>query len=338
MIKRIITRAKALHKHIILSEGEDQRVLLAGAQAHKERLARITLVGNIHKIEIEAAHLGINLKGINLLDTDCAEHLWPQLWKNLYEKRKDKGMTEAQAHKLAQDPAYFSALLVDSGYADAFISGAEHATSNTLKAALDVIGTKHYASSSMLMILPNGKEYLFADCGFNIDPDAMQLAQIAVSTADTAVLLGMKPKVAILSFSTKGSGGRNAHTEKIHVAAQLLKRSLPELPSDGELQVDAALDPTVADRKMPLGHLHGDANILIFPDLNAGNIGYKLVQRLGGARAVGPILQGFNKPACDLSRGCTVQEIKDAIAITAAQCTTQENLQNRFEWKRMDRK
>lgn len=322
MIKRIWAHAREANKRIVLAEGEDERVLRAAVTATRERLARIILLGDIHRIEVEAQHLDLSLHGIEMIDPSCA-HLLPDLWKPLYEQRKHKGMDEAQAKKQLLDAEYYACSLVAAGIADGFVSGATHATAHTLRAALQVIGVEHYASTSML-VTAQKRNLLFADCAFNVDPDASQLAQIAVSTADTARLLGIEPRIAFLSYSTRGSGGNRPSIEKMRTAATLVKRALPNLPVEGEVQVDAALVPEVAHRKMPGSDVPGNATILIFPDLDAANIGYKLVQRLSRGHAVGPIMQGFRKACCDLSRGCVADEIVDAIAVTAWQARLKE--------------
>ncbi|RME53822.1 phosphotransacetylase [Candidatus Woesearchaeota archaeon] len=338
MLATIRKRAREAHKHIILAEGNDERVVIAAARARKERLARITLLGDVDKILVEAHHTKTSLSGISLLDTGHKHTIIPHLFKPVYEQRKTKGLTIEKAKELVKEPAFAAAALVAMGYADAFISGATHPTADTIRAGLYTFGTRHYASSSMLILPKHHRPLLFADCGFNISPDAEQLANIAVSTADTALFLGINPRIAFLSFSTKGSGGNNLFVEKVRKAADLVKHALPDLPVEGEMQVDAALIPAIAKRKMQHSKLHGDATILIFPDLNAGNIGYKLVERLGGARAVGPIMQGFKKPFCDLSRGCSPDDIVDAIAITAVQCTANDQWEARYHQKQLDRK
>ena len=248
----------------------------------------------------------------------------------LYELRKAKGMELDKARKLARDPLYFGVLLVKKGEADGMVAGSVSATGDVLRPALQIIKTApgiKTVSSCFIMLLDKDSKYgdngvmVFGDCAVNPNPDSAQLADIAIASADTATAIaGIVPRVALLSFSTKGSA-KHEFVDKVTAALDIIKSARPDLQADGELQADAALVPTVADLKAPGSTVAGKANVLIFPDLQAGNIGYKLVQRLAGAEAIGPICQGFNSPVNDLSRGCSSEDVVNVVAMTALQTT-----------------
>ena len=324
IIDKIKAKAKADVKHIVLPEGEETRNAQAAAIIAAEGLAQLTLLGNPEKVK-EAAN-GASLEGVTIIDPatseKCAEYA-----AMLYEIRKAKGMTEEKAAALVKDPMYYGVMMVKAGDADGLVSGAIHSTGDMLRPALQIIKSKpgiKTVSSCFLMECPD-KSYgddgimIFADCAVNIDPTAEELANIAIGAADSArALANMEPRVAMLSFSTMGSA-KHDNVTKVQEATRIAKEMAPELALDGELQLDAAIVEKVGQLKAPGSKVAGHANVLVFPDLGAGNIGYKLVQRLAGAEAYGPILQGIAKPCNDLSRGCSVEDIVATVAITAAQ-------------------
>lgn len=324
LLDEIRGKAKAAGKTIVLAEGEEPRVIEAAKIIAHDKMCKIILVGDENTIKSR----GGNLTGIEIADpkTHKNRQFYTEL---LYETRKNKGLTMEQAQTLVLDQLYFGVLMVKAGHADGMVAGAIHATGDTLRPALQIIkaapGIKT-VSSFFLMVIEgsiygyNGA-FLFADSGLNPDPDASQLAEIAVTSAKSAhILTGMEPRVAMLSFSTKGSA-KHPSVDKVILATSKAKELDPKLLIDGELQGDAALVESVAKFKSPGSPVAGKANVLIFPDLNSGNIAYKLVQRLANAEAIGPICQGFNRPVNDLSRGCTPQDIVSAVAITAVQAT-----------------
>ena len=329
-IDGIKERARKEIKNIILPEATDLRILKAAQIVKNEGYAKVTLVGDEEKVREIAKENNIELGETKIIDPNKSEKT-EQYANTLYELRKAKGMTEEEAHKLILDPVYFGMIMVKLGEADGLVSGAAHSTSNTLRPALQILktapGTK-LVSAFFIMVVPNCEygangTFIFADSGLNEEPDSEKLSEIAISSSKSfKQLVGEEPKVAMLSYSTYGSAHSDS-TEKMVEATKLVKEKAPEILVDGELQLDAAIVPEVAEFKAPGSPLKGKANVLIFPDLGAGNIGYKLTQRLAKAEAYGPLCQGIAKPVNDLSRGCNAQDVAGVIAITAVQA--QEN-------------
>jgi len=326
ILDEIKAKAKALGKTIVLCEGEDKRVVKAAADATQEGVAKIVLLGN--EAEIKAANPEIDLTGVTIVDPLTSEKL-PAYNAKLCELRASKGMTPEQAAKLLTDGTYFGAMMLKMGDVDGLVSGACHSTANTLRPGLQIIktakGVSSVSSFNLMICPPQGNQYcpdgmvFFADCGLNPTYTSEGLAECAIATANSAkAITGIDPKVAMLSFSTMGSA-KHDNVTMVAEAVKIAKEKAPDLKLDGELQFDAAIVPSVAALKAPNSDVAGKANVFIFPDLQAGNIGYKIAERLGGFMAVGPICQGFAKPLNDLSRGCKSEDIVAAVAITALQ-------------------
>ena len=327
-IENIKNRAKQEIKTIVLPEAEDLRTLKATQIALKEKYANIVLVGNEEIIKQKAQENNVNIEGATIINPQTSEN-YEKYAQLLYELRKNKGMTIEQAKELVLNPVYFGMLMVkdEETKADGLVSGAVHSTADTLRPALQILKTApdtKLVSAFFVMVVPdceygeNGT-FIFGDAGLNENPNPDQLSEIAISSSKSFTQLVQKePKVAMLSYSSHGSA-HSELTEKVIEATKLLKEKEPILIADGELQLDAAIIPEVAASKAPTSPLKGEANVLIFPNLDAGNIGYKLVQRLGKAEAYGPLCQGIAKPVNDLSRGCSAEDIAGVIAITAVQ-------------------
>ena len=325
-IDQIKERARTQIKTIVLPEATDARILEAAEIVKNEGYAKVILLGEEEKVKELAKVKGIDIGDTKIIDPAKSEKL-EEYSNTLYELRKTKGMTEEQAHKLVLDPVYFGMMMVKLNEADGLVSGAAHSTSDTLRPALQILktapGTK-LVSAFFIMVVPNCEygangTFIFADSGLNEEPNSDALSEIAISSSKSfEQLVGEKAKVAMLSYSTYGSAHSDS-TEKVIEATKLVKEKAPDLLVDGELQLDAAIIPEVAEFKAKGSPLHGEANVLVFPDLGAGNIGYKLVQRLAKAEAYGPLCQGIAKPVNDLSRGCSARDIAGVVAITAVQ-------------------
>ena len=329
-IDQIKDRARRELKTIVLPEATDVRILEAAEMVKNEEYAKVILVGNEEEVRQIAKEKGIDIGDTQIVDPAKSEKI-NEYANTLYELRKAKGMTQEQAKQLILDPVYYGMMMVKLNEADGLVSGAAHSTSDTLRPALQILrtapGTK-LVSAFFVMVVPdceygaNGT-FVFADSGLNEEPNSEALSEIAISSSKSfEQLVGQQAKVAMLSYSTYGSA-HSASTEKVIEATRLVKEKEPELLVDGELQLDAAIIPEVAASKAKGSPVAGNANVLVFPDLGAGNIGYKLVQRLAKAEAYGPLCQGIARPVNDLSRGCSSKDVAGVVAITAVQA--QEN-------------
>ena len=317
--RQLVEQAKANRKHVVLPEGEDDRILQAADQLLKQGVAELTILGDVDDMNRRAADLGLDLSGahlVNHLESELAEEFAAEF----AELRKKKGVTIEEARETMKDVSYFGTMMVHKGLADGMVSGAAHTTAHTIKPSFQIIKTAPGASvvSSVFLMVMQDRLWAFGDCAVNPNPTAEQIGEIAAVSAQTAAQFGIDPKVAILSYST-GTSGSGPDVDRAVEATAKAKELAPDVAIDGPLQFDAACDPGVGKKKAPDSPVAGQANVFIFPDLEAGNAGYKIAQRTGGALAVGPVLQGLNKPVNDLSRGATVPDIVNTVAITAIQ-------------------
>jgi len=324
-------KAKKNLKKIVLPEGTEARTIEAATIITRENYANVVLLGDSEEILKQGKILGCDLSGIEIINPKQSDKL-EKYSEIFYDLRKNKGITKEQSKEILQDCMYYGTMMIHQGDVDGLVAGAEHSTADTIRPALQIIKTKEgikTVSSSFIMVVPNCElgdngVFVFADCAVNPNPNSEQLAEIALSSAETAkVLCSMEPRVAMLSFSTKGSATHDL-VNKVQEAVIIAKQKAPGLSLDGEIQADAAIIETVAKKKAPGSPVAGRANVLVFPDLQSGNIGYKLVERLAKAKAIGPVLQGLKKPVNDLSRGCSVEDIVNVTVITAVQAGGEE--------------
>ena len=316
---QLLDRARSNRRHIVLPEGDDDRILRAAGRLLKRSVAELTILGDEPAVRARAAELGVDLSAATVLNPQTSE-LCDQFAEQYAELRKHKGVTVEQAREIIHDVSYFGTMLVHTGMVDGMVSGARHTTAHTVRPAFEIIKTLPDVStvSSIFLMCLADEVLAYGDCAIVPDPSAEQLADIAISSARTAAQFGIEPRVAMLSYST-GTSGTGADVDKVRTATELVRSREPDLLVEGPIQYDAAVEPSVAQTKMPDSPVAGRATVLIFPDLNTGNNTYKAVQRSAGAIAIGPVLQGLNKPVNDLSRGALVEDIVNTVAITAIQ-------------------
>ena len=326
----LIEHAKADRQHIVLPEGVEERILRAGEILLRRKVVDITLLGNAAEIHQKISLLGLKMEGINIIDPMQSD-LLDDFSQTFYALRKDKGISEAIARDTMTDASYFATMMVYKGAAGGMVSGAIHTTGDTIRPALQIIRTQPGVSivSSVFLMCLADRVLVYGDCAVNPDPDAEQLADIAISSAETAQIYGIEPRVAMCSYST-GESGKGRDVDKVRVATQIAKERRPDIKIEGPIQYDAAVDAGVAKTKLPDSEVAGRATVFIFPDLNTGNNLYKAVQRSAGAVAIGPVLQGLKKPVNDLSRGCTIPDIVNTVAITAIQAQAVKNAAQNF--------
>ncbi len=322
----LIQQAKQHKMRIVLPEGTDERILRASDILIRRGVADLILLGDVDKVHKKIHELGISLPGVSIVQPDTAPN-FKEYVQTYFEVRKKKGISLEQAHDIMVDPTYYATMMVHKNDADGMVSGAVNTTAHTIRPAFEFIKTKPGASivSSVFLMCLKDRVHAFADCAINPNPTAEQLAEIALSSAETARIFGLVPKVAMLSYST-GSSGKGADVEKVIEATRIAQERAPHLALEGPLQYDAAIDAEVARTKMPNSKVAGQATVFIFPDLNTGNNTYKAVQRAADAVAIGPVLQGLNKPVNDLSRGCLIPDIVNTVAITAIQAQAEKGL------------
>ncbi|MDP2067354.1 MAG: phosphate acetyltransferase [Lutibacter sp.] len=317
----LLKRAKTVRKRIVLPEGNDDRILTAATRLVQSDIVDLTILGNKSDIENKILHLGLklDLNKVKIINPIESEY-YKDFSNTLYELRKNKGLTIDMAEDLMGDVSYFGTMMVHKGMADGMVSGAAHTTQHTIKPALQFIKTKPGVSvvSSIFFMCLEDRVSVFGDCAINPNPTSEQLAEIAISSADSSINFGIEPRIAMLSYSS-GDSGKGEDVEKVRRATEIIRQKRPDLKVEGPIQYDAAVDATIGKSKMPDSEVAGRANVLIFPDLNTGNNTYKAVQRETGALAIGPMLQGLNKPVNDLSRGCTVDDIFNTVILTAIQ-------------------
>jgi phosphate acetyltransferase len=320
----LIERAKEDPRHVVLPEGDDDRVLQAADILLRRGVVRLTILGDVDEIRTRASTLGLDLEGASLVDP-LASPLREDFAGRYHELRKHRGMTEEQAHETLGDVTWFGTFMVHAGEADGMVSGASHTTAETIRPAFQVIKSRpgvSVVSSVFLMCMPD-RVLVFGDCAVNPRPSTKDLADIAISSAETSWSFGVEPRVAMLSYST-GESGAGPDVDEVRAATEIVRERRADIPVEGPLQYDAAVEPAVAAKKMPDSDVAGRATVFIFPDLETGNIAYKAVQRSSGAVAIGPVLQGLRKPVNDLSRGCLVPDIVNTVVITAIQAQEAE--------------